>query len=72
MKFGVALAHLHPAFHLDATIAAHTRGAATVWLADVPAFSIWRGEVDSPDRLRIETRDGEGLPFGTWVGWKQK
>lgn len=43
---------------LDATIAAHTRGAATVWLADVPAFSIWRGEVDSPDRLRIETRDG--------------
>jgi len=43
---------------LDATLAAHTRGAATVWLADVPAFSIWRGEVDSPDRLRIETRDG--------------
>jgi tRNA A-37 threonylcarbamoyl transferase component Bud32 len=43
---------------LDATIAAHTRGAATVWLADAPVFSMWRGEVDSPDRLRIEARDG--------------
>ncbi len=43
---------------LDATIAAHTRGAATVWLADAPLFSIWRGDVDSPDRLRIEARDG--------------
>jgi serine/threonine protein kinase len=43
---------------LDATIAAHTRGAATVWLTDAPVFSLWRGEVDSPDRLRIETRDG--------------
>ena len=43
---------------LDATIAAHTRGAATVWLSDAPVFSIWRGDVDSPDRLRIEARDG--------------
>ncbi|MBI4700452.1 MAG: serine/threonine protein kinase [Deltaproteobacteria bacterium] len=43
---------------LDATLAVHTRGAATVWLADAPAFSIWRGEVDAPDRLRIEARDG--------------
>ncbi|MCC6525344.1 MAG: protein kinase [Polyangiaceae bacterium] len=43
---------------LDATIAAQTRGAATVWLADAPAFSVWRGEVDSPDRLRIEASDG--------------
>ncbi len=43
---------------LDATLASYTRGAATVWLADTPAFSIWRGEVDSPDRLRIEARDG--------------
>ncbi len=43
---------------LDATLAAHTRGAATVWLTDAPAFSIWRGQVDSPDRLRIEARDG--------------
>ena len=43
---------------LDATIAAHTRGAATVWLSDAPVFSIWRGEVDAPDRIRIEARDG--------------
>ncbi|HZO15644.1 MAG TPA: serine/threonine-protein kinase, partial [Polyangiaceae bacterium] len=43
---------------LDATLAAHTKGAATVWLSDAPVFSIWRGEVDSPDRLRIEARDG--------------
>ena len=43
---------------LDATLAAHTRGAATVWLSDAPVFSIWRGEVDSPDRLRVEARDG--------------
>ncbi|MCA9622669.1 MAG: serine/threonine protein kinase, partial [Myxococcales bacterium] len=43
---------------LDATIAAHTRGAATIWLTDAPLFSIWRGEVDAPDRLRVEARDG--------------
>ncbi|MBW2453766.1 MAG: protein kinase [Deltaproteobacteria bacterium] len=43
---------------LDATIAAHTRGATTVWLTDAPVFSIWRGDVDSPDRLRVEARDG--------------
>jgi hypothetical protein len=43
---------------LDATIAAHTRGAATVWLSDAPVFSIWRGEVDAPDRIRVEARDG--------------
>ncbi len=43
---------------LDATIAAQTKGAATVWLSDAPVFSIWRGEVDAPDRLRIEARDG--------------
>ncbi len=43
---------------LDATIAAHTRGAATVWLSDAPVFSIWRGEVEAPDRLRVEARDG--------------
>ncbi len=47
-----------PVAPLDATIAAHTKGAATMWLADAPVFSIWRGEVDSPDRLRIEARDG--------------
>jgi serine/threonine protein kinase len=43
---------------LDATIAAHTRSAATVWLSDAPVFSLWRGEVNAPDRLRIEARDG--------------
>ena len=43
---------------LDATIASRTRGAATMWLTDAPVFSLWRGDVDSPDRLRIETRDG--------------
>jgi hypothetical protein len=43
---------------LDATIAAHTKGAATVWLSDAPVFSIWRGDVDAPDRLRVEARDG--------------
>ena len=43
---------------LDATIAAHTRGAATVWLSAAPVFSIWRGDVDAPDRLRIEVQDG--------------
>ncbi len=47
-----------PGGPLDATIAAHTKGAATMWLSDAPVFSIWRGEVDSPDRLRIEARDG--------------
>ncbi len=43
---------------LDATIASRTRGAATMWLTAAPVFSLWRGEVDAPDRLRIETRDG--------------
>jgi hypothetical protein len=28
--------------------------------------------VVTPDGSRIETRGGEGLPFGTWVGWKKK
>ncbi|MBM4374845.1 MAG: serine/threonine protein kinase [Deltaproteobacteria bacterium] len=42
---------------LDATILPKTRGASTVWLSDTPIFSIWRGEVESPDRLRIETLD---------------
>lgn len=44
----------------DATVAAGgvTRNGATAWLTDAPMFSAWRGEVDAPDRLRIETRDG--------------
>lgn len=33
--------------------------AATMWLTeDAWALSIWRGEVDAPDRLRIDARDG--------------
>lgn len=57
----VAVTQTEPAAEggpLDATIAAQTKGAATVWLSDAPVFSIWRGEVDAPDRLRIEARDG--------------
>lgn len=38
---------------------AHTTGAATLWLTEEAwALSIWRGEVDAPDRLRIDARDG--------------
>ena len=35
-----------------------TMGAATLWISQTPTFSIWRGEVAAPDRLRIEARDG--------------
>ncbi|MFO0756109.1 MAG: serine/threonine-protein kinase [Byssovorax sp.] len=35
-----------------------TAGAATLWVSQAPTFSIWRGEVAAPDRLRIEARDG--------------
>ncbi len=35
-----------------------TAGAATLWLNQAPTFSVWRGEVAAPDRLRIEARDG--------------
>ncbi|WP_441292759.1 hypothetical protein ACSRUE_22310 [Sorangium sp. KYC3313] len=33
-------------------------GGATLWLTQAPGFSLWRGEVAAPDRLRIEGRDG--------------
>ncbi|WP_044986332.1 hypothetical protein [Sorangium cellulosum] len=33
-------------------------GGATLWLTQSPGFSLWRGEVAAPDRLRIEGRDG--------------
>lgn len=36
----------------------HTMGGATMWLSASPALSLWRGEVSAPDRLRVETRDG--------------
>ncbi|WP_437661263.1 hypothetical protein [Sorangium sp. So ce1182] len=35
-----------------------TVGGATLWLTQSPGFSLWRGEVAAPDRLRIEGRDG--------------
>lgn len=39
--------------------AQNTTGAATMWLTEEAwALSIWRGEVDAPDRLRIDARDG--------------
>src|SRR6185503_8439127 len=41
-----------------AELRTYTAGAATRWSSQSPAFSVWRGEVAAPDRLRIETRDG--------------
>lgn len=39
--------------------AAHSTASATLWLTEEAwALSIWRGEVDAPDRLRIDARDG--------------
>jgi serine/threonine protein kinase len=42
----------------SAELKTYTVGGATLWLSQSPAFSIWRGEVAAPDRLRIEGRDG--------------
>lgn len=41
-----------------AELRTHTMGGATMWLSASPALSLWRGEVNAPDRLRVETRDG--------------
>jgi hypothetical protein len=41
-----------------AELRTYTQGAATLWLSQSPTFSLWRGEVAAPDRLRIEARDG--------------
>jgi serine/threonine protein kinase len=41
-----------------AELKTYTQGGATLWLSASPAFSLWRGEVATPDRLRVETRDG--------------
>ena len=41
-----------------AELRTYTVGGATLWLSASPAFSLWRGEVNAPDRLRVETRDG--------------
>lgn len=50
-------------------------GASMRWDGELVHEGHWEiiGEaVVSSDGARIETRPGEGLPFGTWVGWKQK
>ncbi len=41
-----------------AELRTYTTSAATLWLSQAPTFSVWRGEVAAPDRLRIEGRDG--------------
>jgi serine/threonine protein kinase len=41
-----------------AELRTYTVGGATLWLSASPTFSLWRGEVAAPDRLRVETRDG--------------
>ena len=41
-----------------AELRTYTTSAATLWLSQAPSFSVWRGEVAAPDRLRIEGRDG--------------
>lgn len=41
-----------------AELRTYTASAATLWLSQSPALSIWRGEVAAPDRLRVEARDG--------------
>ena len=42
-----------------ADLRSHTASAATMWLTEGPgALSVWRGEVEAPDRLRVDSRDG--------------
>jgi serine/threonine protein kinase len=41
-----------------AELRTYTAGAATLCVNQAPSFSVWRGEVAAPDRLRIEGRDG--------------
>ncbi len=73
----------HVSFPNDAGLSAGTAvdlyalaGAASMtWDGDILHEGDWVaiGEAEvSSDGSRIETRAGEGLPFGTWVGWKQK
>lgn len=50
-------------------------GATNTWDGDLVhegEFAVIGEAVVSQDGTRIETKPGEGLPFGTWVGWKQK
>ncbi len=39
MKFGIALARLHPAFHLEATLEAERLGFESVWMSDHLVFT---------------------------------
>jgi hypothetical protein len=74
---------VHVSFPNEAGLAAGTvvdlyglGGAATsLWDGEDVHEGAWEiiGEAQvSSDGARIETRPGEGLPFATWVGWKQK
>ena len=74
---------LHVLFPNDAGLAAGTvvdlyalGGAATLnWNGDIVGEGLWEivGEAEvTSDGSTIRTRPGAGLPFGTWVGWKQK
>jgi len=40
VKIGIALAHLHPAFHLDATLEAERLGFESVWVAEHLVFPL--------------------------------
>ena len=40
MKFGIALAHLHPAYHLEATLEAEGLGFESVWMAEHLVFPV--------------------------------
>lgn len=40
MKFGIALARLHPAFHLEATLEAERLGFESVWMAEHLVFPV--------------------------------
>ena len=49
---------------------AATMAGSTMWLSAAANLSLWRGDVGGPDRLRIETRDGNLMelrlaPVGT-------
>jgi len=40
MKYGIALSHLHPAFHVDATVEAERLGFESVWMAEHLVFPV--------------------------------
>ncbi len=74
---------LHVSFPNDAGLAAGTvvdlyalgNGVESMWDGTDVHEGDWTiiGEAEvTSDGSRIETPAGDGLPFGTWVGWKQK